>query len=394
MSSFMDSVPVFEQRLTSVGVAAASIDKLKVSGVDTLAKLAYCCNYNPHMQSDQPLTDFMTLTISADGSALPAGELACLRRAFFEAHTYMLSELKNKVERKEEDGPRKVPQPERNARLDAQRARLIGMSLTGPLEPSHALIDNVAQQREDDILRYIDAETATSRESELRTGKVGKTNKSDVSSDLMVRQALTRRSLAFDQLEVFKFSFLEAWVDYLFVLISREAIPGYMRISLQQVLDADKEAFVLTGDLCRGGISLNAAGVYPAEVAFKQIRTDPLLTTLLQHLPAITAKAISNGKGDDSKRHKGDTSTGKGPKAGKSKGKGLKGSKGAKVERSGQMPKALIGLNNKTKDGEPLCYGFNLNGCQGADTGKKCTKGWHVCAKCLGAHSFNNCTSA
>jgi hypothetical protein len=44
------------------------------------------------------------------------------------------------------------------------------------------------------------------------------------------------------------------------------------------------------------------------------------------------------------------------------------------------MPQELIGMENSFK-GDPICYAFNLAGCDKAQPGKKCTHGWHVCAK-------------
>ena len=35
----------------------------------------------------------------------------------------------------------------------------------------------------------------------------------------------------------------------------------------------------------------------------------------------------------------------------------------------------------KTKNGDPICFGYNLPaGCTAAATGQKCPKGFHVCA--------------
>ena len=40
------------------------------------------------------------------------------------------------------------------------------------------------------------------------------------------------------------------------------------------------------------------------------------------------------------------------------------------------------GLAVKTKDGEPICFNFNMSGgCSAASLGQRCPKGWHVCAK-------------
>ena len=107
----------------------------------------------------------------------------------------MLAELKGKIERKEDEAPRKMPQPERTARLEQQKARLAGLALNGVNEPSNGLIDLIAQQKADDVLRYVDLDLCISRETELRSSKPGKA-KADTSTDMLVKQAQVRRALA------------------------------------------------------------------------------------------------------------------------------------------------------------------------------------------------------
>ena len=56
-------------------------------------------------------------------------------------------------------------------------------------------------------------------------------------------------------------------------------------------------------------------------------------------------------------------------------------------------PKALIG-HELEKDGSPLCWSYNLNGCAKAGDGGKCDKGLHLCAhKGCGfkPHAFKDC---
>ena len=60
-----------------------------------------------------------------------------------------------------------------------------------------------------------------------------------------------------------------------------------------------------------------------------------------------------------------------------------KGGKSAGKKGSGKgprMPAELIGMESSFK-GEPICFGWNLDGCEKALPGKKCQHGWHVCAK-------------
>ena len=389
MASFMDSGPVFRQRMSACGVTDAAVKKLEDANITTLAKLAYCCSYTPNQPNEAPLVTFFEATVG-DGQPVDAGILACLRRVYVEAHTFMLAELKGKIERKEDESPRKVPQPERNARLDEQRGRLIGLSLTGVNEPSNNLIDLVAQQKEDEVLRYIDLEFCTSREMEMRSSKPSKT-KADVSSDLLVRQALMRRNLAYDQMEIIRFECGESWTTFLFMLMMREPVKEWNQITLAQILEADKQMFILASEVCRDGITKRPGQtIYPVEGAFETCRSDPLIMSLLQPLPGASdnhRKRAGKGEGSDDGNDKKRTKTRKDQTIKVKKETAGKGSGKTK----GKMPKPLIGMNFETKDGNRICFSFNISGCTDAEAGGKCNKGCHVCAKCLGPHSVKEC---
>ena len=47
-----------------------------------------------------------------------------------------------------------------------------------------------------------------------------------------------------------------------------------------------------------------------------------------------------------------------------------------------RLPKEMIDNDcvGSTPAGESICYAFNMNGCDRATSGKKCPRGWHVCA--------------
>ena len=185
----------------------------------------------------------------------------------------MMAELKQKVDRKESDEPRKVPAPEREARLASQKMRLSGMDIRGPNEPGHTLIDNVAQQREDELFRYIELEQCVSRQDETRATKINKA-KALMSTDLQMRQAICRRNLAYDQMEIIPWSDSEEWTNFLFSLPQREAPAGWSKVSMDQVLMADKQMYVMAAEECRAGIcKLVGMGTYPMVQAMQALTT-------------------------------------------------------------------------------------------------------------------------
>ena len=124
MTSLMDSKPVFAQRMAAVGVTAPVTALFVARGVDTMSRMAFCTNYNPSMVDDANLVTYFQSVADPGGTPLADrvdGLLAALRQIFFEAHTLFLASLRDKVDRKEDDLPKRVPQPEQNERLITQR---------------------------------------------------------------------------------------------------------------------------------------------------------------------------------------------------------------------------------------------------------------------------------
>ena len=144
MTSPVDSAPYFVQR-----AARRVSDALKAKGVTTLAQLAFCVG-----QAGQVLAqaDFDAWSESILAN-LTVGEKASLRRLILEAQTMLVALLKDMAEPSESAAPKKVGVAERNARMDQLRTQLAGVSLTGHLEPSHALLDLAVQQWENCCLK-------------------------------------------------------------------------------------------------------------------------------------------------------------------------------------------------------------------------------------------------
>ena len=208
---------------------------------------------------------------------------------------------------KTDDAPVKMPHPERVARLKTQQARLVGIKIEATLEPSHSLLDAVWQIKNDDILRFLSPEVCTSRPQEAggvkkefftkqdAAGQIKAVQRedaphADLSTEFRVRQALTRRSLAFDQIGLLTFESQESYHDYLFSLVLKEALPTHYPITVDQVLRADKQFWLRLMELTRDGILPLAAAPgrgmsnLPLEIHFPGARLDPLFNASLQPL--------------------------------------------------------------------------------------------------------------
>ena len=277
-----------------MGVSSADVGLFTAENLDTFAAFAFLVPFNPSSVEEAPLKRALAAILNRDPSV---PEMARFRRLQFESHTMVLADTKHKVERNDESAPRRLPAPERAARLSAQQTRLSTVVITGAHEPSHSLIDEVQQMSEDGLVKYIPPERCTCRSQELQGQRkdttlgcsTTKVPVSDLSSDYMIRVAWTRRSLAFDQATIMSYSVSEAWINLLYSSMHRVAPPGYPSPNMKQVLIADAEMFILLGEERRSGIAavVTTDGLkLPLDVAMTRLMTDARLTIFLLPIPA------------------------------------------------------------------------------------------------------------
>ena len=220
--SALDSVAVFEQRARELGVLDSELLVAKANGWKSYAGFAFSCNYVPGAPDDTAFRAMCSTLTASGGSEPEAARLTVLRRVFFESYTLAAAELKAKVERRDEDTPRRMANPERDQRHTDQQARLSGLDLEGELDISYALDDFVNNMFEENQLRYCPWERCTKRLQEIRgisrdpvwkpiNGVVTQINisadlKADTSTDLLLGYTFQRRSLAFDRSRLISFS--------------------------------------------------------------------------------------------------------------------------------------------------------------------------------------------
>ena len=138
--SVTDSVPNFLARCSVLGIAQNVQDALVAAGLDTISKYAFSSAYVPGQTDERPFVDAITAALGRDATV---GELAALRRLLHESYSMTAAELKQSVERQEDQGVKRLAQPERADRLAKQQARLTGLQIRGYLEPSDRLYHNM-----------------------------------------------------------------------------------------------------------------------------------------------------------------------------------------------------------------------------------------------------------
>lgn len=419
MSATLDSEAVFEGRCDQLGLSDVEKAALKAAGLMTYSKYAWSCAYQPYAGDETP---FIAMLVKVFGAEPPMSSLTNLRRLFAEAHSMSLQEMRSKVERTDDAAPQRLLPAERASRYEDQKNRLSGMDLTGAHECSNALIDAVFQQYEDNSLKWLPLENLTSREQELlgqkkdpmlveyltkiQSGKMvvqerRQETEADLSTDLRVRLAWVRRSLAYDQAHLFSFLTLEKWSSKLVARMYETPPPGFRRVTLQQCITADQKLWTRMSETCRASIQpVNVAGVEkrPLDAALLQWIDHSDVLYLIQPLPMSASEErnsdqFSGGKGGKKPKAKASPYSGgdqKGKGGGKTKGKGRGAGKG-KGKGSGLTIPA--GCCSKTADGRFICYGYNDRGCANAVAGASCEKGWHLCGVrgCNKEHPMSAC---
>ena len=159
----LDSTAVFSERVASLRLTAHT-ERFEAAGWHSYADLAFSTPYVPGQGDDER---FLKDVVEKGLGTRESGDLAALRRLFFEAYSLAVADLKRKVEQSSDDLPRRIPTAERQERRLVVERRLVDISLTGELDVSNRLLDAVIQLAEDNVLRYIPWEGCTARTLEL-----------------------------------------------------------------------------------------------------------------------------------------------------------------------------------------------------------------------------------
>ena len=160
-------------------------------------------------------------------------------------------------------------------------------------------MDIVVDMLETGGLSYVKAEQCCSRSQEVSLMKRDPTMATDASgllkvsskqkdpvceanAELKLRSALQRRSLDMDLSGIASFDVIEGWVQLLFSHLIKDQPRGYSKVSLQQIIDSDKQLFIMASHLTMGKL-------LPLDVAILQLKSS---SEILQYLaPLQTLKA-------------------------------------------------------------------------------------------------------
>ena len=428
--SSTDSEAVFHERVEELGLTSKWID-MKSKGWNSFGMFAFASSWVPGNTDDAKFVDDVLKPLLGNDPSAASHRLApALRRLYFESFTLMSSDLKRKSERTDEDAPRKMPILEKSERRERLQQKITGFQIEGENDPSYHLIDLMGSFVDDNALRYVRWEDCTTRESELRGVKkdvmwkpdangiikersIDRSNPADLSTDLRLRHALTRRGLAFEMVDLMSFDAHEKLSNLLMREYLRPAMEdGFRRVSLEQVQRADMEIFHLATTATRAGIKRTAEG-RPLDTVIPKLLDDPSVRLLLMQTQgssktptkrkASASRSGSRPKGKNSEKNRRKKEKAlelkkkleRYEKGGANKVRDDGGGKGAGKDgkKSGpRLPKQLIGKNAAKPDGTPLCFGFNLGTCKAVKPGESCSKGYHGCME-PGCDKDHPCTA-
>ena len=240
---------------------------------------------------------FKTFATDLNGrTELSITMMSLLRRLHFEAVTMVVMHLKTNVATDAGvEGSEKLPPVERVERLQGQQVRLKGLTIKGETQPSYALINVVTGICDSGSIVWVPPSKCTNRDSEVKQSlkekpttltvdrqplklavgepKIG----ADTSNELLMQRDLQRRGLAFDPCKLISNDIHDKWAQVLLMQLTREAPSGYARVTMEQILRADKELFPL--------MSQDHAGPFNAGPKGELFLV--LLMTQLMHCPSI-----------------------------------------------------------------------------------------------------------
>ena len=390
-SANLDSEAAFKDRAKKIGLSDETLQGLLANGYNTFGRLAFAVAATPTSLTDEAVDAWIT------GMGLsPSGfQKANLRRLLFDGVSMAIEEVKSRIEPGVEGHPKKLASAERLDRQARQEKTLSGVVFTPETRPANSCVDLCVEMLETGVLQYhppskwisraqeaqcLKRDSSINADSENNLKIAPKPNdlSCDVATEMRLRQAWTRRSLAFDAAKLASFKVMEEHVQFLFSVLQRTQPKGFMSVQLSQIVEADKQMFILASNNLMGTLS-GSAGTDPVlDKEIARLSRSPEIMQYLAPLQSPPAPAPWWLKNDGKEK----------------KGKGDKGDKGGKGKKgSGKSLELPEGCVTKDDSNKPICFAYNTHGCKNTCKNGRCVKGFHKCWRkgCFGNHSYANC---
>ncbi|CAE7513159.1 unnamed protein product, partial [Symbiodinium necroappetens] len=280
---------------------------------------------------ETPSEESLIGLIQTEGAEPSRGSIAAVRHLVFEAQTLLVSQTKALVENREAETKDLAP-AERRERIKTQSQRLAGITMSGQSECSFASYE-------------LDLQHST-----LIVTKSGS----------LIKCAI----LLLPSASIMPFTgAVQASVDFLMAHLHQEPAAGSRATTVQQILLADRAAWLRLSELTPDGIRRDEAGRLPLDPLWKRLETDP---KVIFHL--LPREGNTTGPAKRTGEHLADSEA---PSPGKKQRKGKGKGKTKTQKEPANLPEELKGLSSWTKTGKRRCWGFNMQvGCPHAKVGQ------------------------
>ena len=165
----LDSTATFAARVKDLGLGSLS-ERLTELGWTTLGALAFSAG-NPGAPSSESAFEERVVVPVVGNTASP--QAAILRRLYFESTTLAAADMRRRMDRVDDDSVPPLPTEEREARRKRLQGQLVGLEITGDLDPSPSLIHAAHTMSVSGAVKYIAWEACTkfSQEAYLQPRK-------------------------------------------------------------------------------------------------------------------------------------------------------------------------------------------------------------------------------
>ena len=298
-----ESVAAFRARAKQFGFEDRYIARFEARNFAAVGRYAFAIVYSPLHTDEALLIDFLTDVL---GGRPGADQLACLRWLFFESHSKAVTDVRMRIEPSPDPAAstRKLATAERVAHQEEQEARLDGIMFTPETTSSNHLVDLYVEMLETGTLVYVKPEQCCSRAQEVSSIKRDATVSTDAAgmlkvgsksyepnceanTELKLRAAWQRRSLAMDLAGIASVNVDEGWVQLLFTHLLRDQPSGYSTIGLQQILDCDQQLFTLASRRTMGTLQQGVDQVKPLDKVLGELKESSEVLEFLSPLPAV-----------------------------------------------------------------------------------------------------------
>ncbi|CAE7230241.1 unnamed protein product [Symbiodinium sp. CCMP2592] len=307
-SANLDSEAAFLDRARKIGLSEETLTGLLNNSFNTFGRLAFAVSATPTTLTDEAVDNWI------DGLGMrPSGfQKASLRRLLFEGVSMAIEEVRTRIEPGVEGHPKKLAAAERLDRQAKQERSLGGLVFTPETRPANSCVDLCVEMLETGVLQYHvpskwisraqeaqclkrDSSINIDADNNLKIATKSADQTCDVSSEMRLRQAWSRRSLAFDLANLASFRVMEEHVQFLFSVLQRAQPKGFQGVMLSQIIEADKQMFILASNNLMGRLTASpgAAPALDAEISRLSRSPDimqylaPLQNPVIPHVPSI-----------------------------------------------------------------------------------------------------------